>query len=345
MKLRSRLGPIVVAAVLALGASQLAVAQVDWTWQAMVVPPGAPGSWDSYSHRFGDVVFDGTTYHLFLMGGQTWLSWDSPWHVGHWTWNALTQNWDPDTLNNPVLSPEPGEWDGFTIYSVAVIYDSDEEKFKMWYGAAAAYPGEIGVGYATSPDGSNWTKDQSNPLPGLEPGLPGQWDDRGLNPGTVLFDGVEYRMWYFAVQEDGGWGTWRLGTATSADGITWTRHPDPVLVGSLPWEGDLLYYPEVIPYGGGYAMWYAGSAAGIAAIGYAVSPDGIHWGRWPGNPVLTPLPGHTVVDSIAVIVEGDTVHAWVSYSRWVWYVTSPLDVVFFDAFETGDCAVWTMAVP
>jgi len=140
------------------------------------------------------------------------------------------------------------------------------------------------------------------------------------------------------------WGTWRVGTATSPDGITWTRHPDPVLVASLPWEGVNLYLPEVISYGGGYAMWYTGWAA-QTAIGYAVSWDGIHWGRWPGNPVLTPRPGCTVVDSIAVIIDGGTVYGWVSNCGDIWHVTSPLNVVFFDAFETGDCAIWSATVP
>jgi hypothetical protein len=332
-----------VATLVALTMSRVAFAQVDWTWEGMVVPPGKPGDWDSYSHRLGDVVFDGTTYHMYLLGGQTFLPWDSPWAVGHWTWNALTQDWDEDIAHNPVLSPEPGQWDGYTIYSIAVLYH--EGVFEMRYGAAAAYPGESRAGYAESLDGSVWTKYPGNPLPGLEPGLPGEWDDAGMDPTTVLFDGAGYRIWYFAIKADGGWGTWRLGTATSTDGITWTKHPDPVLVGSLPWEGNLLYYPEVIPYGGGYAMWYTGSSGGTAAIGYAVSPDGIHWGRWPGNPVVSPLPGCNAVDSIAVIVEGDTVHGWVSNCRDVWNLISQLEVVFFDAFETGDISIWSTVVP
>ena len=90
------------AAVLALGASQLAFAQVDWSWEEVCVP--APRELGLHRHQAGDVVFDGTTYHMFLNGGQTFLPWDSPWHVGHWTWNALTQKWDPDPAN-PVLSP------------------------------------------------------------------------------------------------------------------------------------------------------------------------------------------------------------------------------------------------
>lgn len=332
------------AAALALGAAQVALAQVDWSFVKMEIPPGPPGSWDSYRHQVGDVVFDGTTYHMFLLGGQTFFVWDSPWHVGHWTWNALTQNWDPDPAN-PVLSPEPGQWDGWTVYDVAVLYEGGV--FKMWYGATASFPGSIWAGYAESLDGSVWEKYEFNPLTGLEPGAPGDWDDFGVCPNAVLYDGVEYRMWFTGMKEGGpDYGTWRLGTAASPDGITWTRHPEPVLVGSQPWEDNLLYHPQVISSGGGYAMWYNGVVFGLESyIGYAVSPDGIHWGRWPSNPVLSPLPGDIVVEALNVIVEGGTLHGWVNTDNDVWYVTSQLEVVFFDAFETGDCAIWSSMVP
>jgi len=343
MRLRTPVAVVFSTAIVLMATAPVALAQVDWAFEEIAVPPGDSGDWDSYRHMVGDVVFDGTTYHMFLLGGQTFVPWDSAWAVGHWTLNPLTQEWDEDDAN-PVVEPgPPGTWDSFSIYSVAVLYDGGV--FKMWYGAAAAFPDVIGVGYAESLDGSTWTKYAGNPLPSLAPGEPGEWDDRGMDPSTVLFDGAEYRMWYIGVKADGGAGTWRLGAATSPDGLTWTRHPDPVLVGSLPWEGNHVYFPEVIPYGGGYAMWYAATADGHAAIGYAVSPDGIHWGRWPGNPVLSPLPGCTVVDSIAVIAEGDTVHGWATNCNDVWYVTSPLDVVFFDHFETGDTAIWSSMVP
>jgi hypothetical protein len=242
MKMITVLVALFCAAALVLGAAQVALAQVDWTFEELVVPPGDPGSWDPLRHHVADVVFDGTTYHMYLLAGQAGVPWDSPWHVGHWTSTSITGPWMADPLN-PVLSPEPGQWDGWTIYHLAVLHEGGV--FKMWYGAAAAFPGVTLVGYATSPDGSTWTKDPGNPLPSLPAGAPGEWDDAGINPSTVHFDGSEYRMWYMAVKEGPDYGTWRFGTATSADGFTWTKHPDPVLVGSLPWEGSSTI--QVIP--------------------------------------------------------------------------------------------------
>ncbi len=38
-----------------------------------------------------------------------------------------------------------------------------------------------------------------------------------------------------------------------------------------------------------WKMWYEGvSGANRASVGYATSPDGIHWTKYPGNPIMTP---------------------------------------------------------
>ena len=341
-----KLGPIVVASILALCAGQVAIAQVDWTWGDLCVEPGLPGSWDSANHQLGDIVFDGTTYHLYLVGGQTDFVFDSAWAVGHWTSTDIQGPWDYDPANNPVLEPEPGQWDSYSIISVAVRYDGST--FQMWYGATDAYPGVISVGYATSTDGSLWTKQHaSNPLPGLVPGASGEWDDSGMTPSTVLYDGSIYRMWYTAVKYNGSSGTWRLGYASSDDGITWDNEDDPVLVGTEPWEGNNVYHPEVVPSGGGFAMWYTALVWGqMVNIGYATSPDGLQWGKWPSNPVLTPTPPCVVTDSFAVMIEGDTIHGWTNTcDNDIYHVTSPLEVVFFDTFESGDITFWSATVP
>jgi hypothetical protein len=345
MNRRAKLGPIVVASIIMLGGGQIAVAQVDWAYQDVCVEPGDPGRWDSANHQVADVVFDGTTYHLFAVGGQTLLSFNSPWSVGHWTSDNLDGPWIEDD-NNPVLEPEPGAWDSYSIISVAVRYDGST--FQMWYGATDAYPGVISVGYAWSDNGSLWTKYADNPLPGLVPGASGEWDDSGMTPSTVLYDGSIYGMWYTAVKYNGSSGTWRLGYASSDDGITWDNEDDPVLVGTEPWEGNNVYHPEVVPSGDGFAMWYTALVWGqMVNIGYATSPDGLHWGKWPSNPVLTPTPPCMVADSFAVMIEGDKIHGWTNTcDNDIYHVTSPFDVVvFFDTFETGDTLMWSNVVP
>ena len=157
MKLRSMLGPIIVTTVIVFCAVQIAHAQVDWTYDMVVVEPGLPGSWNEGRHMIGEVVFDGSTYHMYLVGGPGNDPINSAWSVGHWTATDIWGPWTPDPCN-PVLEPQPGSWDAFSIGSVAVHYDG--ATFHLWY-SASVYHEPIEVGYATNTDGA-WYMNFSN---------------------------------------------------------------------------------------------------------------------------------------------------------------------------------------
>jgi len=92
-------------------------------------------------------------------------------------------------------------------------------------------------------------------------------------------------MWY-----QGNDGTnFRIGYATSDDGITWTKYFDnPVLnLGADgAWDDEVLGSPNVLLNNGIYQMWYHGSDGTNRRIGYATSTDGTTWIKHPDNPVL-----------------------------------------------------------
>ncbi len=132
---------------------------------------------------------------------------------------------------NPVLTRgEPGEWDDQFVYGAAVTHDG--EQFRMWYsGGDGSYER---VGYATSPDGTVWTKYAGNPV--MDVGPAGSWNDRIVRPGTVIIDGDIFKMWFF-----GGTSTVQIGYAESQDGINWAQRSDPVLSpGAFPGAWDPL---------------------------------------------------------------------------------------------------------
>ncbi|MBC8234231.1 IPT/TIG domain-containing protein, partial [bacterium] len=216
-----------------------------------------------------------------------------------------TQEWVKYS-GNPVLGPgPPGAWDDEAVAYSTVLFNGTE--YQMWY---SGYPNQR-IGHATSADGIVWEK---HPNPVLEPGPPGAWDDNHVGAPAVLFNGSEYHMWY---QSHDGSYVWKIGYATSADGIVWEKHPNPVLGPGPPgaWDDEYLGSPTVLFNGSEYQMWYSGiEGAYIARTGYATSVDGIVWEKHPDNPVLDLGPPGAWDDkqagAPAVLFNGTEYHMW-----------------------------------
>jgi len=134
-----------------------------------------------------------------------------------------------------------------------------------------------------------WTKDASNPI--MSGGAAGAWNRHVFYP-IVLYnpDSLRYEMW-FSASVGSPWEPYRTGFATSIDGITWTKLDTAVLKPSPgTWDESAVAAIAVIRENGTYKMWYVGwsSSDNRTKIGYATSPDGITWTKYPSNPVMTP---------------------------------------------------------
>ena len=220
----------------------------------------------------GCVIFDGNTYHAWW-GGKD----GATYRVSYYT-SADGVIWS-EYLGNPVLDVgSAGNWDDEGVYRVYVRFDG--ELYQMWYTGLSGT--RANIGYATSPDGINWTKYVGNPV--LNVGSAGSWEEDVLSP-CVHFDGANYHMWY----EGANWPSSSIGYATSPDGLAWTKHAgNPVLIGkSGSWDYPRVEGPTVYFDGTNYHMWYSGaSGSWLWQIGYATSVDGISWTKFGDNPVL-----------------------------------------------------------
>ena len=82
---------------------------------------------------------------------------------------------------------------------------------------------------------TEWVGHPDKPVIG--PGEPGEWDAFNRVPGTVLFDGSTYHMWFAGRAQSSG--TNQNGHATSTDGVEWIMDPtNPVLTPGAPEEWD-----------------------------------------------------------------------------------------------------------
>ncbi len=211
----------------------------------------------------------------------------------------------------------PGSFDACNAKYPCVLRVGDE--WWMWYNGRAedCFTGQVGL--AKSIDGLNWTK-ANNGQPVFRIGSPGTFDSTKVDhPAVVHFDG-KFHMWYTA---GGGRGSqYKIGYATSRDGLTWRRenNSQPILgegaTGKFDDRGVL--HPAVVRDANGLLhLWYNGVGPQGFRIGHATSRDGIRWSRQnDGDPVLetSELDGRKeeYVYNVMVLLEGDTFHMWYS---------------------------------
>jgi hypothetical protein len=264
-------------------------AQLNWIKDPNnpIMSGGDPESWNR--HVFGPMILENTDsarYEMWFTATDTIYSY--PNRIGFAT--------SPDGINwnyihpNPVLEPTTGTWDETTIEFPMVLRENGQ--YKMWY--TGWWNGPLGIGYATSPDGINWTKDTTN-NPVMSAGTD-PWEAGGASYCTVMpVQGGEYKMWYTGFNNQGDYP--QIGYAESDSGITWQRPLDnPVLTlgSSGEWDDRLIYVGGggVLYHNGIYYMWYGGGRSWDNPpwqIGLAFSDDGITWTKY-NDPTTTNHP-------------------------------------------------------
>lgn len=247
-------------------------------FQNPVLSPGPAGSWEEKSADCQSIGYYNGQYMTWYCGTPE----DLHCQIGLAT--------SPDGINwtkhaeNPVLRLGPaGSWDAGILICNEVLFDEAEQLFKIWY--VGGYNGIYGIGYATSPDGIDWTKYPGNPVMTVTD----PWEGTNIEGQCLIKSETGYQMWYASYDYNNDKSL--LGYATSADGINWTKHPDnPIFIPADPtqWDGYSVDEPDVHLINGTYHMWYKGwkKPYGVAWIGHATSSDGIRWERDPENPVL-----------------------------------------------------------
>ena len=193
------------------------------------------------------------------------------------------------------------------------------DRWWMWYNGRAddCFTGSIGL--ATSVDGRHWTKGNDG-QPIFCHGAQGTFDSTKIDHPAVLRFGGKFHMWYTAGDATS---QYKIGYATSPDGIRWTRGNEgrPVLTAGVSGKFDdkVVLHPAVVRDEAGLLhLWYNGvGAQPTFRVGHATSRDGVHWQRQnQGNPVLVPSQvgddKEVYVYNVHVRLEQGVYHMWYS---------------------------------
>lgn len=271
---------------------QMGKAQSTWTKYSNnpVLDLGQSGQWDNRSVWAPTVVWKDSAYMMWYSGGSN----NSSIKIGLAT-SIDGKSWTRYGTN-PVLNAGPSAWDSFQVSCPSVLFNGSH--YCMWY------TGNNGnsIGFATSMDGTSWTKYSGNPV---------------FSSGryaSVMLDGSIYKMWYEGYD-------YTINYATSSDGISWTDYSgNPVLTHgpSGSWEGMYVSTPSVIFDGSQYIMEYTGYRDSMLSrtIGLAYSPEGTSWSKEPSNPVInigtSGAWDDTFVDHAAMLIVGSSLTMWYS---------------------------------
>lgn len=282
-----------------------------WVNGLWTINCGGSGAWDDSDLYTGGAILDGGVYKVFYCGvNATGIA-----RSGLATSTDRTY-WNKSAAN-PILSiGNSSAWDSKMAAVSCVIKESST--YKMWYVGGNGTCSKIG--YATSTDGTNWSKYSENPV--LSPGSAGSWDDANLSSAWVINDSGTYKMWYTGASG----ATYKIGYANSSDGLCWTKYAsNPVVsTGASSWEQTSVAFPSVVKVGNEYRMWYSGEDDTNWTTGYANSTDGLSWSGYSHNPVVRRVSLYQRADQYhpAVIYNGTGYLMWYTSTYQYAYIMS-----------------------
>ena len=238
--------------------------RVVYIHDAPVFEYGPHGSFYSHGVSIGNCYSVGDKTYMLFMG------WQVP-DQGHWRGDIGRLVVGPDeklTLdgNGPFLATDAE--DPISL-SYPWVERTSGGNFLMWYGSTLAWDagnGEMShvLKYATSADGENWIR-KGQAVPYI------LGTAQAFSRPTVLIgpDGL-HEMWFS--YRSGTGQTYRIGYATSRDGIGWSLDlkNSGIDVSSTGWDAQMIEYPFVFSHNGRTYMLYNGNEYGRTGFGLAM---------------------------------------------------------------------------
>ena len=143
----------------------------------------------------------------------------------------------------------------------------------MWYSADGFYE-PFAIGYASSEDGINWTKNPHNPI--FQGKRTNYWECERNTAAQVLIQTVISYLFCVGFQNIT---SASIGLARSRDCLKWERYPsNPILQPTVGgWDKDSTYKPFVIFNRKKWMLSYNGRSGALERIGLAIHKGQLEW--------------------------------------------------------------------
>ena len=245
-----------------------------------ILRPGDETAWDGGVLEACDVFKDGQTYYFYYhaLPREGNRQWSHKYRTGVATAESPLGPWKK-YRGNPILTEGPkGSCDDLNACCVSVLKEG-EKSYYLWY-----FGNTICLATASHPLGP-WKKYEKNPLLGFV----------GYLCNVVKAHG-KYWMYFCmycpqykgTVQQSPDQGPMGLATADKPEG-PWKLYPGNPIFPAGDWGAwdDGAYSEAKVLFHEGIFHWFYGGTkwTKLESIGYAYSFDGIHFTKYPGNPI------------------------------------------------------------
>ncbi|WP_144903902.1 glycoside hydrolase family protein [Halobellus captivus] len=229
-----------------------------------VLKLGSLGMFDDSGVYPSSVVQIGEETHLYYIG------WMQGKRVSYYACVGLGVSTDGgETFEKRSRGPHLARNDVDPYMTLSSDVEVVDGMFRMWYTSATGWVDyETGVRpnyhikYAESDDGLTWTREGTI---AIDYEHDGEW---AIARPCVRQTEDGFEMWYSYATDNHGY---RIGYATSADGLNWTRYDDQtgISISDDGWDSDLQAYPYVIEHDEAEYMFYNGNDYGREGFGLA----------------------------------------------------------------------------
>ena len=236
----------------------------------MALAPGQPGYFDCDGAISVCIVKHRNRCYLYYVGWQNLPE-------GMWICDTGRAILDTHslTLTREFPGPVLGRDKSNPLFAAGTAFHIAGDVWHTWYNSGVRWEKtsqgwhhEYGIHHARSSNGVEWICD-----PGLCIPFADEYEYAFGRPSVYYSEGI-YLMW-FAHRATKDISTYRIGFASSADGLKWDRNDAMagIDVSSEGWDSEMICYPYVFEHCGRLYMLYNGNGYGKSGFGLAVMEE------------------------------------------------------------------------